>query len=1126
MGFYQPNTCSIVRAVFMGLPIARRAVRLFQWALLSLCCATLVFAAPSTPTVDENAAVATSALPDDVRKLIDQIDALGRGELAPEVDAASLFRGAVSAGERRRTQWVMRLAGDKALLDEASDNPENLTGLTPAGAAVALAQAEFLSLPQAKREALLEAHARKREALQSNAQQQRLEAEAIRRLERQKAALEAFLEGEATQAETLTFSFLDNDGRALTAADDVASDGAAGDARAALTNAIAGLRARIMTLPEPELAALQRKAAVSPATVRAIVSGSTAQEALQRERAEALAAERAARNELERLVASERSRLLALKARQAQYAAGMAADREAMLAATNKGIGVRRKITDLIEAGRGAPDDSAVADGLYNEVVAALNAIRGDLDRALDPIDPAIVKDLKPRPIDAAVPKDSMAFRDLSALRLELETSAARLVAAKSRGLLEQRRVLRESMTQVNDARLQLIPRLSSAKRGRILGFGQEGYAQVKRELVEIGLELRYIATSMPQQLQALLAPLRNPAPGLILTLLQLTIFLIVIYWWSRFGPGVLISLQRSARRRPVKTFSTVVQQELAAQAAKVHKPLTFFLLVVGLHWLIPGSSDFIGIRYLWIIVTWFASAWLALSLMDSMARGNRADDPRASLRWRSLRLVVGAAMAVGLVLSLTNATVGKGAVYNWIWRFCWLAIPPILFILTRWWRERIETLAAVRADSSSICAWVGQGKPGGVPGILGRMTVGAILLIDGVRFFIQKRMNAIALIRDISDKRARGKAALQAEADQASGKFSQLDAEILAILDPHRLPAERRDIIGRVGVPPFANPEGGTLSIVVGDRGLGKTAFLRNLEAQSGFGSTFNVSAGRDGIGPLKDALAAKCRSVAPKQPARADLGQLLNAVSEPLLIVIDDCQRLITPAIGGLAGFDQLMDIARNAPPSIAWIFGMGRPAWNFLSRARHDRILFDSRRILSPWTLAEIVDLIERRTRQAGIDPDFSLLEDTLDFRFDVALTPIERRRKAFFEALVDYCDGNPAIALDYWQRSLFIETATGKVVVRTHTLPDVDALNALPQSTWFVLRTIQQMDHADPHAIQRATDLSPMVVQDALRRLERLGVIEPFEQGLRIALYWWVEVVRLLQRHNMLMKGTAA
>lgn len=1087
----------------------------------------------------EAAAADAAPVGPSLQDLTDRIGQLEAGTLPAEIDARALFSTPPTPEGRIRLGWVLQMVDDKALFDAARKDAARLENLTPEAAALAIRQAGFLRLSTSRRDRLLAAHDAKVTQARNAEAAEAAQAAELDGLRAEKQALEAFLAGEPTDLGYLDFTLINADGTLLAktrraalldairtpdlvaeAADDGASPDTETPERDQLRSAIATLQQQILQLPAERLSELNTLAALTPEERDALFGGPTEQELAEKARAEALAAEKAAQDELQKLIASERTGLADVRVRQSSFSASLDAELSAITEVNNAALRLRRQVRELLETPDFTPGREASADRLYTELVAELRKVRRQLGQALDGAGRRDTADLKPDALDVAVPRQSLEYQELETLRLELADQSAMLAARQRELLWQQRSALRDAMNLLNNARLDLIPELSSDMRTRMLGFGTEGLAQARREVDQISLEMRFIGSSLPQQLRALADPLVNPTAGSLLALLKLAIFLLGIYWWNHYGGAILRNVRQQAREKSPPTLISMAQDQGASYLYRVRKQATVLVLIIGVQQLLPTHMDFIGFRYLWIILLWVASAALALKLVDAIARGNQtSEDPRAQLRWRSLRLVIGVALAVGLILSLTNATVGKGAIYSWTWQSCWFAVPPIMLILGHWWRERIETLAALRTERGALFAWVAR-RPGGLAGLIGRVAAGAVMLANGFRFVLLRRINEFALIRDINDRRARGKAMQQAELDLASGRFRHISDEAFAALGPHRLPAQNRDLTMRPGNISLNAPEAGTITIIVGERGLGKTAFLHDIASMSSFDKVLRYTAEPEGFDKLAGHLRPELDALGPSALTTS------TADARPvngLLIIIDDCQRLIVPAIGGIHDFDQLIDMARSAPHNVAWVLGMGRPAWRFLTRARQDRVLFDQVLSLPEWSVDEITDLIERRTEQAGIAPDFSLLDDVLDFRFDGNLSPDGRKRKIFLEDLHDYSGGNPAVALEHWRRSLFVEVSSGRTVVRHPPPPNVKALSNLPQSSVFILRALLQMNFATQTAIEQSTDLPPMVVRDSLRSLLRIGAIACQADAYYITLFWWVEVVRLLQRQNMLMKG---
>jgi hypothetical protein len=306
-----------------------------------------------------------------------------------------------------------------------------------------------------------------------------------------------------------------------------------------------------------------------------------------------------------------------------------------------------------------------------------------------------------------------------------------------------------------------------------------------------------------------------------------------------------------------------------------------------------------------------------------------------------------------------------------------------------------------------------------------------------------------------------------------------------------------------------------GAIVALVGERGLGKTTMLGDLAHGLSGDNVMRVSVIGHGFGGVCQQLAECLGSKAHPDDISAALSQESGRI-----IMVDDLQRLIIPAIGGLEDFDHLVALARVTSPGASWVFSIGGPAWTYLNRARGDRAIFDRVTLLPRWDVSALRDLIERRTAQAGIVPVFDPLESAGMITLDADISLDERTKRAYFAELTEYSAGNPAVALEFWRRSLFLDHETHKIVVRTYRTPEADSLTSLPQTAIFVLRTILQMEVAAPEDVERSTDLNAVVVADALHILNRMGVITAYEHGYRVTLFWYRDVRRLLERQNLL------
>lgn len=1062
----------------------------------------------------------------------EQIDKLVDGTLDPGIDAQGLMALDFAEQDGSVARTVLRLVSDGALFAKASADPTSLVQLSSGQAELALSIARFLRLPEDRRKALLDAHAAKVAQLRQPATQAAALKARLAALQRELAELRAFLAGKPANPDLLRLDFarLGSDlanpamlaalkGEAAEPSDAPAQDAPIAERIAWTRLQVDRAWGEILALSPQRLAQLQYSSGIVSDTAGAIADADAALSSAQAELRDAQAMALQARSEQLRLIANERARLAKVASDQARLQTELARSRGEPAQIAEDALVWRRKVRDL--AARADARPSAQADALYSELVADLQRVRSELRSALDASTSPQVDGLVPAPIDEALSEALPDRRELSQRRARLLDAAQRLQASHAEQLWARRDALRDAMVLLNEQRLDLIPMLSTARRVAVTGFGPEGIAQVRRELSQITLSVRFELMTWQRLLQARSFDVIQATPSFVFEVLRLVLLVLVFRWWRRRGDTVLAHAQGSlAQRRPV-TLLTGLQVRLIEYVRRVRRPLDWLAFTALAYWLWPEQMALRGLAFVWIILFWSLTTIFLLRLFDALARGRASTDPHADLRWRSLRLVGGCSLAVGLVLGLTVEAVGKGAIYHWVLDLCWLLVPAVILILAHWWRERIVVLAGQETRESVLLTWIGR-NPGGPLGLLGRAAAGAVLLATGAQAILVRRIRDLVLIREIIEQRARTSAARQVAQDKASGRYHRISFTSYDALDPHRSPSTLREGTDRPGG--FAVPEvaPGTVSAVVSVRGCGKSAVLHDIAAsRTEAGRMISLEADRHGFDGI---LAGLAEALGQPGSEEENVVEALRAGTQPTLVLIDDVQRMVVPAIGGLADFDRLIRLTRATGTACGWAFAISTAAWRYVSRARADRVLFDAVHHLPGWGAAELRSLIERRTAHAGIEPDFSTLVDEGAIVLGSDISPDERRRRTYFERLAEYARGNPAIALEYWRRSLFIDGETGRVTVRIFDAPDPLFLSALPLEAMFVLRAILQMDLGTVPNIQWSTQLPAEVVTEALRSLQRAGaVVEGAREsggGYRIALYWLAEVTRMLQRRNLL------
>jgi hypothetical protein len=160
------------------------------------------------------------------------------------------------------------------------------------------------------------------------------------------------------------------------------------------------------------------------------------------------------------------------------------------------------------------------------------------------------------------------------------------------------------------------------------------------------------------------------------------------------------------------------------------------------------------------------------------------------------------------------------------------------------------------------------------------------------------------------------------------------------------------------------------------------------------------------------------------------------------------------------------------------------------------------------------------VTQRTRDLSLSPSFGSLVVPRQFAGG-PLDFTERTERDYYRILWNASGGNPGVALHLWRESLFVSTASGKVVVRLFKTPGVSALEEMPSTMYFVLRALIQLERALEEDIILSTGLRPAEVTDALRAARARGITEFVADRIRVNIGWYRAVTQVLRRQHLLI-----
>lgn len=841
------------------------------------------------------------------------------------------------------------------------------------------------------------------------------------------------------------------------------------------------------------------------------------EEARQREaeaaRLEALRVAQEARTEAERLVNEELARLIGLEEEVAKVKADLGNRRERLEARLDTVLGWQRRVRD-IKAG-----SFLEADDLYDALRRSLRTSREDLAQALvqlaaggtdvPEIGPNRLLDL---PSDVSVDGVSARRHQIDLAAIEVRNDEALFRKQLAERLLDE-------VSTLNRERLALLDVLSNKKKALVTGFTAEGLDQAKAEVGHLFLILDYHYDIAKAASLAVLGGNAEVVPLWKLAVIGLPWLLLIValVTWRRKKTALLQRIDAHLADLDRRERRTSVRASLRAFRflERILGPIEWLLFLAATIALLPKSAlELFEVDLLLTIVGWLLGGSLVVHIVNAWAADRATDhvgekDETGELRLRSLRLVGRITVVFILLLSLGESLVGKGTVYSWIRSTWWIALAVVFIVLIRWWREIVFVRIERVRKKTYLLNWALSGRTGWRSLIAA--SVGAIHLFGStVLKAVRRWINRFELARRIHAQ------LYKHEIDRLGGSqkavaFRPLGAAAFAALDPgapcvawNACPADLHIeyLIERV-----QTGRGGLVALV-GGRGTGKSSFLGALAAR--LPNAIHIVCPQN---PQPDDIRDRILQQTRPDASRAESADSMR------LVLLDDAHLLARPVLGGLRPFEEIVSLAKGTD---LWVVAIDAVLWPLLNRGLDVRPVFDEVRVIQPWTEEQLGLLLQDRSTRAGFSPSFEDLVDRLQFlkneadRDDI----LEERRAGYYQMLWDHARGNPGLALEVWRSSL-AHGEDNSVRVRALQVPDIRRIEALPDTSLFVLRSILQIPGATEDVLAQATRLAASqvrnVVETGVRHryfLQRKGQVEVSWQWLR-------PILVVLERRHLLV-----
>jgi hypothetical protein len=435
-----------------------------------------------------------------------------------------------------------------------------------------------------------------------------------------------------------------------------------------------------------------------------------------------------------------------------------------------------------------------------------------------------------------------------------------------------------------------------------------------------------------------------------------------------------------------------------------------------------------------------------------------------------------------------------------------------VFFIVVHWWKAALVEWLGDGADLTGTLRWVHHSQKG-MFGFVAT-TIGVVYMIAGeVIQWVTSTLGQTESTRRILAYRTRSDITKRSRSelkDFASPLSDDKMEDLLSKVDGRTFLIEEYGQQEITQLCSVIEQEEKTVSALVGERGSGKTVLIERLISATKLESLV-IDCGpdwhRNARGQLADVL-----KVEQKDDDRA----IARGLGQYRLVCFENAHLLVWPAIGGREVLDWLRSIILlpEAGP-IAIVMTFNRACWRFVFRSYRNQSMFDNIIQLPRFSEDQIAQLIDSVIGEAGLDISYKYLELPRAFE-EEQTAKTARAKNDFARVLWDYTGGNPGVALYWWRKSLYEHRVTGELMVQLFETPKTDSLDKMDLSTQFMIITLIKLGIARPEDVAACNNIERIQAEQALRNLNRQGILEVVGNGYQVSSHWYRAVLIAVRR----------
>ena len=321
-----------------------------------------------------------------------------------------------------------------------------------------------------------------------------------------------------------------------------------------------------------------------------------------------------------------------------------------------------------------------------------------------------------------------------------------------------------------------------------------------------------------------------------------------------------------------------------------------------------------------------------------------------------------------------------------------------------------------------------------------------------------------------------------------------------------------------------------------IGDRGMGKTAFLQQVERLAIEDPDVPVmtlrvprrarsKSFRERLAFLTTPLEIEIS----KGSTRAAIQKLIVEQLEarpPHVFLVDDLHLLLTRTVGGFDLLQTILSAIQACSDEHFWVLAFHRPAWTYINGISGSmEFWFRDQIDLTAFEPELLKENLLAHTRRAGYEPQFETLLEPGRFHSDPD-TAKAKAQSIYWRILSQASLGNPWVALDCWLSILGApsseaeRTSNGITPVPVYLFPghpDSEVEN-MPDEYLFVLTALVVHDGLKIDDLADALNVPVPRVRLSCQHLESLAILASDGPRFRLAPDWQPAVLRVLDRRS--------